>query len=128
MPSTKSAPAKSVDAYLAAVPADQRATLEKLRKAIKAAAPKAEEKISYRIPVYTLNGHLVAFGAAKQHCSFFVMSPAVMKTFKDELKGYDQAKGTVRFPIGKPLPAVLVKKIVQARIAENDARKKTKKR
>jgi uncharacterized protein YdhG (YjbR/CyaY superfamily) len=118
---TKGAPARDVDDYLARVPEEARATLEKLRKTIKAAAPRATEVISYQMPMYKQNGMLVGFAAFKDHCSLFP-GAAVMNAHKEELKRYDTSKGTIRFPAGKPLPAMLVKKLVKARIAENEAR------
>jgi len=118
-----SAPARTVDDYLAALPEEARATLEKLRKTIKAAAPRADEVISYQIPTYKYHGPLVAFAAFKNHCSFYVMSSSFLDAHKDELKAYDTAKGTIRFPIGKPLPAALVKKLVKARMEDNEAGK-----
>ena len=122
-------PAKTVDGYLAALPEEARATLEKIRKAINAAAPKATEVISYQIPMYKQHGMLVGFAAFKNHCSFFPGAKPVA-TYRDELKDYETSKGTIRFPIGKPLPAALVKKLVKARIAENEERasEKAKKR
>jgi uncharacterized protein YdhG (YjbR/CyaY superfamily) len=120
-PMKKSAPVKTVDDYLAALPEDARATLEKLRKTIKAAAPKATEGISYQMPMYKQQGMLVGFAAFKNHCSFFPGAKAIA-THKDELKTYGTSKGTIRFPIGKPLPATLVKKLVKERIAENEKR------
>ena len=113
----------SVDAYLADLEPEARATLEKIRKAIAAAAPEATESMAYGMPGFYLAGHpLVYFAAFKKHCSFFPASYAVMETFADELQRFDLQKGTIRFPIGKPLPATLVKKIVKARIKENEAR------
>jgi uncharacterized protein YdhG (YjbR/CyaY superfamily) len=109
-----------VDEYLIALPADVQATLGKIRKAIKAAVPKAEELISYHMPVYKYHGHLVGFAAFTNHCSFFPMSHAVMNAFKEELKEYDASGATIRFPVGKALPATLIKKIVKARIRENE--------
>ena len=125
----QSASVQTVDDYLATLPADARATLEKLRKTIKAAAPKATEGISYQMPMFKHHGMLVGFAAFKDHCSFFPGAKPVA-TFKDELKDYKTSKGTIRFPIGKPLPAALVKKIVKARIEENETRlsEKMKKR
>ena len=120
-------PARDVDDYLASIPAKARATLQKLRKTIKVAAPKAVEKISYRMPMYSYLGMLVGFAAFKNHCSLF-MSPSVLEAHKDLLKRYDTSKGTIRFPVGKPLPATLVKKLVKARIKENEARVKKRKR
>jgi len=117
----QSASVQTVDDYLATLPADARATLEKLRKTIKAAAPKATEGISYQMPMFKHHGMLVGFAAFKDHCSFFPGAKPVA-TFKDELKDYKTSKGTIRFPIGKPLPAALVKKIVKARIEENETR------
>ena len=123
---SKSAPARNVDEYLAGVPKEARATLEKLRKTIKAAAPMASEVISYQMPMYKHHGMVVGFAAFKDHCSIFPGS-AVMDAYKEELKGYDTSKGTIRFPANKPLPAALVKKLVKARIAENEARANRKK-
>ena len=120
---------QTVDDYLAALPEEARATLEKIRKTIKATAPKATEVISYQMPMYKYHGMLVGFAAFKDHCSFFPGANPVA-TFKDELKAYKTSKGTIRFPIGKPLPAALVRKLVKARIAENEERaaEKEKKR
>lgn len=98
------------------------AALEKLRKTIKAAAPKATESISYRIPTFKYQGPLVAFAAFPNHCSFYPLSPSVLEAHRDELEAYDTSKGTIRFPATKPLPAALVKKLVKARIEENEAR------
>ena len=122
----KSAPARNVDEYLAGVPKEARATLEKLRQTIKAAAPMASEVISYQMPMYKQNGMVVGFAAFKNHCSIFPGS-AVMDAYKEELKPYDTSKGTIRFPADKPLPAALVKKLVRARIKENEARANRKK-
>lgn len=106
------------DEYLAALGVDQRRALEKLRKEIEAAAPKAEECISYGIPGFRLNGKLlVSYGAAAKHCAFYPGS--TLQAFKKEMKDYDTSgKGTIRFPADKPLPSALVRKIVKARIAE----------
>jgi uncharacterized protein YdhG (YjbR/CyaY superfamily) len=108
---------KTHDDYLAAVTQDKRAALQKLRKAIKTAAPKAEESISYQLPAFRLNGKfLVAYGAATNHCAFYPGS--TIKALKNELKGYDTSKGTIRFPASTPLPAALVRKLVRLRIEE----------
>ena len=106
------------DDYLAALSADKRDALEKLRKDIKAAAPKAEECISYGIPGFRLNGKLlVSYGAAAKHCAFYPGS--IVQKLKKELKDYDTTgKGTIRFSADKPLPGALVRKIVKARIAQ----------
>jgi uncharacterized protein YdhG (YjbR/CyaY superfamily) len=116
---------KTSDEYLAALRDDKRAALEKLRKTIRAAAPKAEECISYQLPAFRLNGRmLVALGATAKHCAFYLMSSSTVETYQDELKEYDTSKGTIRFPADNPLPAALVRKLVKARIAENEARDK----
>jgi len=115
---------RDVDGFLARVPEDARAALEKLRRTIRAAAPKATEGIGYAIPTFYHQGPLVAFAASKNHCGFYVMSPAVMEAHEDELKPYDTAKATIRFRADEPLPAALVRKLVRARTAENEARAK----
>ena len=114
-------PAKTVAAYLAALDPERRATLQRLRRSILAAAPKASEKISYGIPCVMLDGHmLVGYGAAAKHCSFYPGS--VVKQLGVDLKGHDVSAGTIRFPIGEALPALLVRKIVKARIAQQAAK------
>jgi uncharacterized protein YdhG (YjbR/CyaY superfamily) len=114
---------KTIDDYLETVSADQRAALEKLRKAIRAAAPKAEECISYQIPFFRLDGKLLCgFGAGANHCSFFPGSGTTVAAHQKELKNCDTSKGTIRFAADKPLPAALVRKLVKARIAENAER------
>src|SRR5205823_15046892 len=110
---------KTIDQYLAALSDDKRTALEKLRKTIRAAAPNAEECISYQLPAFRLNGMLVAFGATANHCAFYPMSTSTVEAHKNELKEYDTSKGTIRFQPEKPLPAALVRKLVKARIAEN---------
>jgi uncharacterized protein YdhG (YjbR/CyaY superfamily) len=114
---------RSIDDYLAGVNADQRAVLEKLRKTIRAAAPRAEECISYGLAAFRLNGRpLVAFGAWANHCAFYPMSSKTLKSFGGQLKKFETSKGTIRFSADKPLPAALVRKLVKARIAENGSR------
>lgn len=110
---------KTIDEYLAALSDDQRAALDKLRKTIRAAAPGAEECISYGLPAFRLNGVLVAFGARANHCAFYPMSASTVAAYKDELTGYETSTGTIRFQPDHPLPAALVRRIVKARIAEN---------
>jgi uncharacterized protein YdhG (YjbR/CyaY superfamily) len=111
---------KSIDEYLEAVGDDKRAALEKLRKSIRAAAPRAEECISYGIAAFRLNGKLlVGFGASAKHCAFYPMSGATVAAHQDDLKGYDTSKGTIRFHANRPLPVALVRKLVKARIEEN---------
>jgi uncharacterized protein YdhG (YjbR/CyaY superfamily) len=107
----------TVDAYLKAVNPDQRKALQKLRQDIHSAAPGAGECISYGMPAFRWKGKfLVAFGAAKTHCAFYPGS--IVREFADELSGYDTAKGTIRFQPDQPLPKGLVKKLINARIAQ----------
>ncbi len=110
---------RTIDEYLAALSEDKRAALQKLRKTIRAAAPKAEECISYQIAAFRLNGMLVGFGATASHCAFYLMSATTVAAHEAELRGYDTSKGTIRFQADKPLPVALVRKLVKARIAEN---------
>ena len=119
MKKTKVTPAKDVDEYLASVPEQARVSLGRLRRTVKAAAPEAKEVISWRMPMYYYHGMLVGFAAFKDHLSFFPGS-SVMKKYEDELKHYDTAKGTIRFPIDEPLPASLVKKLDKAKAKENE--------
>ncbi len=113
----------AVEAYLAKVPESARTTLEKIRAAIRAAAPKdAEECISYGMPAFRYKGALVGYAAFKQHCSFFPMSTSLLDDFADDVKNYRTAKGTLQFPPDKPLPAALVKKMVKARVVQNQAK------
>jgi uncharacterized protein YdhG (YjbR/CyaY superfamily) len=116
--------AKTIDEYLAGVrEEDHRRALEKLRKQIKAAAPRAEECISYQMPAFRQNGMLVFFGNASKHCAFYPGSTAI-ETHKDELKDYELSKGTIRFQPNKPLPAALVRTIVKERLADNERKAK----
>jgi len=109
---------QTVDEYLARLSRDKRSALEQLRRAIRAAAPKAEECISYQMPAFRLDGRmLVWFGAATNHCAFYP-GAAPIQALKDQLEPYDASKGTIRFPPDRPLPAALVRKLVKARIAE----------
>jgi len=113
---------RTIDEYLAALSEDKRAALAKLRKIIQAAAPQAEECISYQLAAFRQNGMLVAFGATANHCAFYLMSSSTVQAHQDELKDYDTSKGTIRFQAEKPLPVALVRKLVRARIAENAER------
>jgi len=116
--------AETIDEYLAGVrDEDHRRALEKLRKQIKAAAPRAEECISYQMPAFRQNGMLVFFGNASKHCSFYPGSTAI-ETHKDELKDYELSKGTIRFQPNKPLPAALVRTIVKERLVDNERKAK----
>jgi uncharacterized protein YdhG (YjbR/CyaY superfamily) len=109
---------ESIDAYLDRLTSDKRAALEKLRRAIKSAAPRAEECISYQLPAFRLDGKvLVWFGAATSHCAFYP-GAAPIAEHASLLKGYKTSKGTIRFSPDEPLPAALVKTLVRTRIAE----------
>lgn len=117
-----------MDEYLSRLTTEQRSTLEMLRRAIKAAAPAAEECISYSIPAFRLDGRvLVWFHAASKHLAFFP-GAAPIKQYEGELAKYDTSKGTVRFSADAPLPATLVKKLVRARMAENAAARQSKRK
>ncbi len=124
-----SPPPKDIDEYLAGVPEPARSTLQKVRAAIRAAAPEeATEAIGYRIPTFRYKGALVAFAAFSHHCSFFPMSGAVIEKFKRELKGFHTSKGTLQFPLDKPLAAGLVKKMVRARVKQNEEKESRRSR
>ena len=110
---------RTIDDYLAAQDAQSRTALQKLRRAIQAAAPQAEECISYGMPAFRLDGKLIAgFRAAANHCSYHPMSGATVATLRAELADYDTSPGTIRFSPRAPLPATVVRKLVKARIAE----------
>lgn len=114
--------ATDVDAYLAALPDDQRKALENVRRTIRAAAPEAAEAISYGIPGYKYKGRpLIYFGAAKNHCALYGSLGSVIEAHKEELKPYVTSKGTIRFPPAEPMPASLVKKLVKAQMKEIEA-------
>jgi uncharacterized protein YdhG (YjbR/CyaY superfamily) len=115
---------KNVDEYLARIPEPARSTLGKIRATIRSAAPaEATETISYGIPAFKYKGVLVWFAAFSDHCSLFPTA-AVIETFKNELKSYSTSKGTIQFPTEKPLPAALVKKMVKARVAQVENKKR----
>ena len=119
----KGAP-KNVDEYLAGVLEPVRGTLKKIRAAIRCAAPaKAIETISYRIPAFQYKGMLVWFAAFSNHCSLFPTA-SVIEAFKSGLRGYSTSKGTIQFPTDKPLPTALVKKLVKARVTQNESKKR----
>jgi uncharacterized protein YdhG (YjbR/CyaY superfamily) len=112
-----------VEAYLARVPEPARTTLEKMRTMIRAAAPKdATEAISYGIPSFHYKGALVWYAAFKKHCSFFPMNHSLGDEFAEELKKYKTSKGTIQFPVDKPLPKALVTRIVKARVTANEVK------
>lgn len=122
----KKAPPKNVDEYLKSFTGQQKETLEKIRSIIRAAAPKAEEVISYGMPGYKQNGMIAYFAGFKKHCSYFPGSYAVMMQFEKELKSYNVSKGTIQFPIDKPLSSSLIKKLVAAKIKENETKQNAK--
>lgn len=111
---------ETIDDYLAGASTRQRNVLEKLRRAIHAAAPGAEEYIGYGLAGFKFNERpLVYFGAWEKHCALYAASPAIQKKFQKELKDFEQSKGTIKFTPERPLSVALVKKLVKARIAEN---------
>jgi uncharacterized protein YdhG (YjbR/CyaY superfamily) len=108
------------DEYLARIPADQRAALQKLREQVLKAAPGAVECVAWQMPSFRAEGRLlVSYAAARNHCSLYPMSSDLIEEMADELAGLDTSKGTIRFQPAKPLPAALVRRIVKARLAEN---------
>jgi uncharacterized protein YdhG (YjbR/CyaY superfamily) len=111
--------AEDVDRYLAQVPEQHRATLEKLRKTIRAVAPRASEGISYGIPTFRIEGRpFIWYAAWKNHCSLYPLSDSVLQAHAKHLRGYSTAKGTIRFAPDKPLPAAFVRDLVKQRMAE----------
>jgi uncharacterized protein YdhG (YjbR/CyaY superfamily) len=120
-------PAATVDDYLAELPEDSRAALQKLRETIKAAAPLAEERISYGMPGYYYHGRLVFFAAQKNFLSFYGVSRELLDSLGSELEPFEISGTTIHFTAKNPLPAKLVEKIVKARIEQNEARAKNKK-
>lgn len=109
---------KEIDTFIAGFPENVQLLLEQLRTTIWDAAPDAEETINYGIPTFTLQGNLVHFSAFKNHIGFYP-TPSGVETFKEELSPYEMAKGSVKFPLDKPLPLDLVKRIVEFRVQEN---------
>ena len=110
--------AESIDEYISAFPNDVQVILQRIRKIVRENAPKAKETISYRIPTFTLNGNLVHFAAFKDHIGFFPTS-SPRRAFKKELSKYKGGPGTIQFPLDKPIPYALIKKIVKYRVKEN---------
>lgn len=119
--------AKDIDEYIAGFPKDVQEILEKIRKTVRQAAPEAEETISYQIPTFTLKGNLVHFAAFKKHIGLYPTSSGIEK-FKNELSAYKGAKGSVQFPLDKPIPYDLIRGIVTFRVKENLERAKAKER
>ena len=118
---------KSIDDYIAGFPPDVRVILQKLRATIRKTAPAAEEAIKYRLPTFVLHGNLVHFGAFKKHIGFYA-TPTGNKQFRQELSAYQGAKGSVQFPLDKPIPYGLVSKMVKFRVQENLERSLAKKK
>jgi uncharacterized protein YdhG (YjbR/CyaY superfamily) len=124
MKKSKAAIPTTVDDYLSGVPEPARGTLKKVRAAIRSAAPaETTEGISWGMPMFKYKGMLLGIAAFSKHCSIFP-GPAVIAALKDELRGFQTSKGTIQFPVDKPLSAALVKKLVKARIVENERKKK----
>lgn len=115
---TKQAAPQNIDEYIAGFPKNVQEILEKIRKTIRKAAPDAAETISYQIPTFTLQGYLVYFAAYKKHIGLYP-APRGNEKFKKELSIYEGGKGTVRFPLDKPIPFGLISKIVKFRVREN---------
>ena len=123
----KTAEPKNIDEYLLDQPEKVRVVLEKLRHTIRQAAPKAEEVISYKMPAFKYHGMLVHFAGFKNHCSLFPASSSLPDELEKELKPFRVSKGTIQFTVEKPLPATLVKKIVKARMKQNEEKEALKK-
>jgi uncharacterized protein YdhG (YjbR/CyaY superfamily) len=124
MKSEQKAP-QNIDEYIAGFPEDVQEILERIRQTIRHAAPEAEETINYQLPTFTLKGNLVHFGAFQKHIGFYP-TPTGMEKFENELFIYEGAKGSVKFPLDKPIPYDLISKIVKFRVQENLERAKTK--
>ncbi len=123
--SAKKRAPQTIDEYLSEVPEPARSTLQKIRAAIRSAAPaEATEALYYGMPAFRYKGALVCFAAFSKHCSFFPLNAPLIELHKDELKKYVASKGTLRFPLDKPMPATLVKKLVRARARQNEMRKR----
>jgi len=119
---TTNAQLRTVDEYIMSFPANVRPVLQKLRETVHEAAPEAEETISYQMPAFRQNGVLVYFGGFKNHIGFYP-TPSGTENFQQELSPYKAGKGSIRFPLNKPLPYDLVKKIVKFRLKENSSKK-----
>ena len=116
---------KNIDEYIATFPKETQKILEEIRATIKAAAPDAEEKISYQMPTFYLNGNLIHFAAFKNHIGIYP-TPSGTQAFKDEISMYQSAKGSIRLPIDEPMPLALIGRIVKFRVAENLTKTKAK--
>jgi uncharacterized protein YdhG (YjbR/CyaY superfamily) len=123
---TKQATPKTIDEYIAGFPRDVQKILQKIRMTIQKAAPDAEEAIKYQIPTFTLKGNLVHFAAYQTHIGFYP-SPTGIEKFKNEVAVYGSGKGTLKFPLDKPIPFELISKIVKFRVKEREEAKAKKK-
>ena len=110
----------TIDAYIAALPDDVQSNLQQIRRTIHDAAPEATEAISYQMPTFKLHGNLVHFGAFKNHIGFYPV-PSGIEAFQDELAAYKQGKGSIQFPLDRPMPFDLIRRIVEYRVQENTA-------
>ena len=116
---------KTVDKYLNAVPEPARSSLKKIRAVIRSVVPpETTEVISYGMPTFKYKGALFGYAAFTNHCSLFPMGSSVIQKFKDDLKAFETSKGTIRFPVDKPPSSALVKKLVKARVAHNELKKR----
>ena len=120
-------PPKSIDEYIAGFPDDVQEKLQKIRMTIRKAAPGAEEKISYQMPTFAVNGNLVHFAAFKNHIGFYP-TPSGTEAFKEEIARYQGGKGSIRFPLDEPMPLDLITRIVKMRVAENLQKAESKSR
>ncbi|MFI5263671.1 MAG: iron chaperone [Candidatus Kapaibacterium sp.] len=121
------APAKDIDAYIALQPERVQIALEKLRKTILSVAPDAKEVISYGMPAFKYHGMLAGFAGWKNHIGFYPWNSRTVTEFKDELNEYETSKGAIQFPLEKPIPVALVKKIIKARMKGNIAKESARK-
>lgn len=115
----------TIDEYISTFPADIQQKLQEMRRTIRAAAPDAQEKISYQMPTFYLNGNLVHFAAFKNHIGFYP-APSGIEEFKEQLRVYQSSKGAVRLPLDEPLPLDLIAAIVKYRVSENHKKDKGK--
>lgn len=118
---------KTIDEYIAGFPPDLQAILQNIRATIHAAAPDAQETISYQMPTFTLHGNLVHFAAFKQHIGFYP-TPSGTAQFQAALAVYKGGKGSVQFPLDQPIPYDLIAEIVKFRVAENEAKAAAKRK
>jgi uncharacterized protein YdhG (YjbR/CyaY superfamily) len=117
----------SIDDYIAGFPPEVQAHLKQIRAAIRRVAPDATEAIKYKMPTFVLNENLVHFAAFKHHIGFYP-TPSAIEAFQDELSAYASAKGSVQFPLDRPMPLSLIERIVEFRLKEAQAKVKAKKR